>query len=39
VDDFDLGAGMIMTREYNRYFFGLDLWNLNLSLSARWRPR
>ncbi len=38
VDDFDLGAGMIITREYNRYFYGLDLWNLNLSLSARWRP-
>ncbi len=39
VNDFDLGAGMILTREYNRYFYGLDLWNLNLSLSARWRPR
>ena len=37
--DFDLGAGMIMTREFNRYFYGLDLWNLNLSLSARWRRR
>lgn len=39
VDDLDLGAGMIITREYNRYFYGLDLWNLNLSLSARWRRR
>jgi hypothetical protein len=38
VGDFDLGAGFVMTREYNRYFFGNDLWNLNLSLSARWRP-
>ena len=37
--DFDLGAGMIITREMNRYFFGLDLWNLNLSLSAKWHPR
>lgn len=36
--DFDLGAGMIVTREMNRYFYGLDYWNLNLSLSARWRP-
>ena len=39
VDDFELGAGMIITREFNRWFYGLDLWNLNLSLSARWRPR
>ena len=38
VGDFDLGGGFIVTREFNRYFFGLDLWNLNLSLSARWRP-
>jgi hypothetical protein len=30
---------MIVTREFNRWFYGLDLWNLNLSLSARWRPR
>ena len=37
--DFDLGAGMIVTREMNRWFYGLDLWNLNLSLSARWHPR
>jgi hypothetical protein len=37
VGGFDLGAGFVMTREYNRYFFGGDLWNLNLSLSARWR--
>jgi hypothetical protein len=39
VDDFDLGGGLVATREYKRYFFGLDLWNLNVSLSARWRPR
>jgi hypothetical protein len=38
LDQLDLGAGFIVTREYNRYFFGLDLWNLNLSASARWRP-
>jgi hypothetical protein len=37
--DFEVGAGMIVTREFNRWFYGLDLWNLNLSLSARWRPR
>ena len=35
---FDLGAGMIITREFNRWFYGLDLWNLNLSLSAKWHP-
>jgi hypothetical protein len=38
VGDFDLGGGFIATHEYNRYFFGLSLWNLNLSMSARWRP-
>jgi len=37
VGDFDLGAGFIITREYNRYFFGNDLWNLNLSATTRWR--
>lgn len=36
--DFDLGGGFTVTREFQRYFYGLDLWNLNLSLSARWRP-
>ncbi|MEQ1855557.1 MAG: capsule assembly Wzi family protein [Longimicrobiales bacterium] len=39
VGDFDLGAGFIATHEYHRYFYGLDLSNLNLSLSARWRRR
>jgi len=38
VGDFDLGAGFIVTREFQRYFYGLDLWNLNLSFSGRWRP-
>lgn len=38
VDDFELGAGLVVTHELNRYFFGPDVWNLNLSLSARWRP-
>jgi hypothetical protein len=38
VGDFDLGGGFIATREYNRYFYGLDYWNLNLSFSARWHP-
>jgi hypothetical protein len=37
VGDFDLGPGFMLTHEYNRYFYGLNLWNLNLSLSARWR--
>ncbi len=37
VGDFDLGAGFIATHEYHRYFYGRDLSNLNLSLSARWR--
>lgn len=37
---FDLGGGMTLTREFNRYFDrGNDVWNVNLSLSARWRPR
>ena len=35
---FDIGAGMIVTREMNRWFYGLDLWNLNLSVSAKWHP-
>jgi hypothetical protein len=39
VGDFDLGAGLIATHEYNRYFYGLNLSNLNLSFSARWRRR
>jgi hypothetical protein len=37
--DFDLGGGLTLTREFNRYYVGRDLWNLNLSLSARWRAR
>jgi len=36
--DFDLGAGLMVTREFQRNFYGLDLWNVNLSLSARWHP-
>ncbi|MDZ7780371.1 MAG: capsule assembly Wzi family protein [Gemmatimonadota bacterium] len=37
---FDLGGGLTLTRELNRYFDrGNDVWNVNLSLSARWRPR
>jgi hypothetical protein len=35
--DFELGAGLVLTREFNRYFFGPDLSNVKLSLSARWR--
>jgi hypothetical protein len=37
VGDFDVGTGFIITREYNRYFFGPTLWNLNLSFSVRWQ--
>lgn len=37
---FDVGGGATLTRELNRYFVrGNDVWNLNLRLSARWRPR
>jgi hypothetical protein len=37
---FDLGGGVTLARELNRYFDrGNDVWNLNLSISARWRPR
>lgn len=36
--DFELGAGAVITRQINRWFFGPHLWNLNVSLSARWRP-
>jgi len=38
--DFELEGQSMLTRELNRYFVrGNDVWNLNLSLSARWRPR
>ena len=37
--DFDLGASLTFTRELNRYFFGPDVTNLNLGLTARWRQR
>ena len=36
---FELGGGLALVREWNRFFDGRDLWNLNLELSARWRPR
>ena len=39
VNDFDLGGGLIVIREFNRYFYGPTGWNLNVSLTARWRPR
>ena len=39
VGDFDVSSGLVVTREFNRYFSGPDLWNLNLRFSARWRPR
>jgi len=38
--DFELDAQTTFTRELNRYFQrGNDVSNVNLSLSARWRPR
>ncbi len=33
-----LGGGVILTRQLNRYFFGRSIWNWNVSLEARWRP-
>jgi hypothetical protein len=37
---FEAEAQSTLTRELNRYFIrGNDVWNLNLGLSARWRPR
>ncbi|HET9948654.1 MAG TPA: capsule assembly Wzi family protein [Longimicrobiales bacterium] len=33
----DLGGGAVVTRQLNRWFEGPDVWNLNLSLTARWR--
>lgn len=38
--DVELGAGAAVTHRLNRYYeYKNDVWNLNLSLSARWRPR
>ena len=39
VGDFELEGGVIATRELNRYFDGPNVWNVNISLSAHWRPR
>jgi capsule assembly protein Wzi len=39
VGDFDVGGGLMFTREWNRYFFGPKINNVNLNLTARWRPR
>jgi len=39
VHDFDLTGSLTATRELNRYFDGPNLWNLNLGLTAHWRPR
>lgn len=36
--DFDLGGSLTVTRELNRYFFGPHVTNVNVGLSARWRP-
>ena len=34
------GIGLVVVREFNRYFErNYDVWNVNLSLSATWRPR
>jgi hypothetical protein len=35
----DIGGGLTVTREFNRYFFGREAWNVNVSLTAVWRPR
>ena len=35
---FEYGAGVIYTRELNRYFFGPKVNNFNVSFSARWHP-
>jgi hypothetical protein len=38
--DFEMEAQSTLTRELNRYFVrGNDVWNLNLGVSLRWRPR
>jgi hypothetical protein len=39
VNDFEVGGGLIFTRELNRYFGGPHASNLNFSLNARWRPQ
>lgn len=35
----ELGGGAIITRQINRWFSGPHLWNLNATLSLRWRPQ
>jgi len=35
--DWDWNVGLMLTRELNRYYYWRDLWNLNMTLSARWR--
>ena len=36
---FDLEGSVTLTSELNRYFvYKNDAWNLNVGLSARWRP-
>ena len=37
--DFDLSGSLTATRELNRYFDGPNVWNLNVGLTAHWRPR
>jgi hypothetical protein len=40
VDDLEVEVGGVLSRELNRYFIARnDVWNLNLSLSARWTAR
>jgi hypothetical protein len=36
--DLTLGGGLAVTREFNRYFFGREGWNANISLTASWQP-
>ncbi len=38
--DLEVGVGGVLSRELNRYFVHRDdVWNVNLTLSARWVPR
>lgn len=38
-DGFEVAGGLALTRRLNRYYdYKNDVWNLNLNLSATWRP-
>ena len=38
LDAFEFAGGVTFTRELNRYFYGPKRNNVNMSLTARWRP-